>query len=313
MSYDETLRRYVVERPSADGYHVGWLRKVGDDIADQCVFLMGPRSGRYYCGIYPARPHDCRDFTPIGCDDVDSSCRARRRGRSAHPSNRSGAAAAPTAAGFDDSPRRPLRRRFTRQCIGGSSVRSVADAPSHSTGSRSSRISSISARSTAASGGVRMRGGPGCRSSMENRPARSARSPCTSDPRIVYAGSGEGLQRPDLAVGDGIYKLTDGGETWTHLALRDGQQIASIAIDPKDENRLFVAVLGHPYGPNATRRLSVARRRRDILARALQERKRRRLRRRSIRPTRRSSTQRFGRPVKRLGNRIIRDCRERRI
>src|SRR5579871_4672672 len=70
-----------------------------------------------------------------------------------------------------------------------------------------------------------------------------------SDPRIVYAGSGEGLQRPDLAIGDGIYKSSDGGTTWTHLGLRDGQQIASMAIDPANPNRLFVAVLGHPYGP----------------------------------------------------------------
>jgi photosystem II stability/assembly factor-like uncharacterized protein len=74
-----------------------------------------------------------------------------------------------------------------------------------------------------------------------------------SDPRIVYAGSGEGLQRPDLAVGDGIYKSTDGGDSWTHLGLRDGQQIASIAVDPKNANRLFVAVLGHPYGANPER------------------------------------------------------------
>jgi len=74
-----------------------------------------------------------------------------------------------------------------------------------------------------------------------------------SDPQIVYAGSGEGLQRPDLAVGDGMYKSTDGGATWAHLGLRDGQQIASIAVDPKDANRLFVAVLGHPYGPNPER------------------------------------------------------------
>ena len=74
-----------------------------------------------------------------------------------------------------------------------------------------------------------------------------------SNPQIVYAGSGEGLQRPDLAIGDGIYKSTDGGATWTHLGLRDGQQIASMAVDPTDANRLFVAVLGHPYGPNAER------------------------------------------------------------
>ncbi len=74
-----------------------------------------------------------------------------------------------------------------------------------------------------------------------------------SDPRIVYAGSGEGLQRPDLAVGDGIYKSSDGGATWTHLGLREGRQIASMAVDPTNANRLFVAVLGHPYGPSDER------------------------------------------------------------
>jgi photosystem II stability/assembly factor-like uncharacterized protein len=76
-----------------------------------------------------------------------------------------------------------------------------------------------------------------------------------SNPKIIYVGSGEGLQRPDLSTGDGIYKSTDGGATWTHLGLRDGQQIPQIVIDPHDPNRLFVAVLGHPYGANAERGL----------------------------------------------------------
>jgi len=74
-----------------------------------------------------------------------------------------------------------------------------------------------------------------------------------SNPDIVYVASGEGLQRPDLSVGDGIYKSTDAGKTWTHLGLRDGQQIPALAIDPRDPNRVFAAVLGHPYGPNAER------------------------------------------------------------
>ena len=74
-----------------------------------------------------------------------------------------------------------------------------------------------------------------------------------SDPNVIYVGSGEGLQRPDLATGDGIYKSTDAGKTWTHLGLRDAQQIAAILVDPNDSNRLFVAALGHPYGPNAER------------------------------------------------------------
>ena len=74
-----------------------------------------------------------------------------------------------------------------------------------------------------------------------------------SRPETIYVGSGEGLQRPDLSTGDGIYKSTDAGKTWTHLGLRDGFQIPSIIVDPKDPDRLFVAVLGHPYGPNKER------------------------------------------------------------
>ena len=76
-----------------------------------------------------------------------------------------------------------------------------------------------------------------------------------SNPNIIFAGSGEGLHRPDLSVGNGIYKSADAGKTWTHLGLRDGQQIPAIAIDPRDPNRVFAAVLGHPYGPNEERGL----------------------------------------------------------
>ncbi len=74
-----------------------------------------------------------------------------------------------------------------------------------------------------------------------------------SDPSIIYVGSGEGLQRPDLSIGDGMYKSTDAGKTWQHLGLREGQQIASVIVDPQDPNRLFVAVAGHPYGANKER------------------------------------------------------------
>jgi photosystem II stability/assembly factor-like uncharacterized protein len=74
-----------------------------------------------------------------------------------------------------------------------------------------------------------------------------------SNPNVLYVASGEGIQRPDLSIGDGVYKSTDGGKTWTNTGLRDGQQIGGIAIDPANENRVFVAVLGHPYGPNEER------------------------------------------------------------
>jgi photosystem II stability/assembly factor-like uncharacterized protein len=76
-----------------------------------------------------------------------------------------------------------------------------------------------------------------------------------SNSNIIYVGSGEGLHRPDLSVGNGIYKSTDAGKTWTHLGLRDGFQIPALAIDPRDPNRVFAAVLGHPYGPNEERGL----------------------------------------------------------
>ncbi|PYJ78097.1 MAG: glycoside hydrolase [Verrucomicrobia bacterium] len=74
-----------------------------------------------------------------------------------------------------------------------------------------------------------------------------------SNPNVVYVGSGEGLHRPDLSVGDGIYKSADAGKTWMHLGLRDAQQIAQLAVDPKNPDRMFVAVAGHPYGPNEER------------------------------------------------------------
>jgi len=74
-----------------------------------------------------------------------------------------------------------------------------------------------------------------------------------SNPNVVYAGSGEGIQRPDLSVGDGVYKSTDAGKTWVNTGLKDAQQIGGLAIDPNDENKVFVAALGHPYGPNTER------------------------------------------------------------
>ena len=74
-----------------------------------------------------------------------------------------------------------------------------------------------------------------------------------SDPNVIYVASGEGLHRPDLSVGDGIYKSSDGGKTWTHLGLREGQQIPALVVDPHEPNKLVAAVLGHPYGPSQER------------------------------------------------------------
>jgi photosystem II stability/assembly factor-like uncharacterized protein len=75
----------------------------------------------------------------------------------------------------------------------------------------------------------------------------------TSDPNTIYVASGEGLHRPDLSVGNGVYRSSDGGKTWSHLSLNDSQQIPSLAVDPRDAKRVYAAVLGHPYGPSAER------------------------------------------------------------
>jgi photosystem II stability/assembly factor-like uncharacterized protein len=73
------------------------------------------------------------------------------------------------------------------------------------------------------------------------------------DPDIIYVGSGEGLHRPDLGVGDGIFKTTDGGNTWNHVGLKDVQQVGRLVIHPSNPDIVFVAGLGHPYGANEQR------------------------------------------------------------
>ncbi|MBV9083947.1 MAG: hypothetical protein JOZ62_14815, partial [Acidobacteriaceae bacterium] len=74
-----------------------------------------------------------------------------------------------------------------------------------------------------------------------------------SDPNIIYAGTGESDIRSDLALGDGMYKSTDAGKTWTNIGLKDTRQISRIVIDPRDPNMVFVAALGHAYAPNDER------------------------------------------------------------
>ncbi len=74
-----------------------------------------------------------------------------------------------------------------------------------------------------------------------------------SDPRVIYVGTGEADMRSDIAYGNGVYKSTDGGRTWTHIGLDDTRQIGSIVVDPHDASVVYVAALGHAYGPNAQR------------------------------------------------------------
>jgi photosystem II stability/assembly factor-like uncharacterized protein len=74
-----------------------------------------------------------------------------------------------------------------------------------------------------------------------------------SDPNIVYAGMGESPIRGNVSYGDGVYRSTDGGKSWTNVGLKDTQQISRVRIDPKNPDVVFVAALGHVWGPNKER------------------------------------------------------------
>ena len=74
-----------------------------------------------------------------------------------------------------------------------------------------------------------------------------------SDHNVIYAGTGEGCIRGNMSYGDGVYKSVDGGLTWKNVGLRDTQHIGALIVDPKDSNVVFVAALGHAYGPNTER------------------------------------------------------------
>jgi photosystem II stability/assembly factor-like uncharacterized protein len=74
-----------------------------------------------------------------------------------------------------------------------------------------------------------------------------------SSPAVIYVGTGEADMRSQISFGNGVYKSTDGGQTWTHVGLDATRQIARIAVDPRNKDVVFVAALGHAYGPNPER------------------------------------------------------------
>ena len=74
-----------------------------------------------------------------------------------------------------------------------------------------------------------------------------------SEPGVVYAGMGESTIRADVSHGDGVCKSTDRGRTWVHLGLADTRHISEIRIHPRDPDRVWVAALGHAFGPNSER------------------------------------------------------------
>ncbi len=74
-----------------------------------------------------------------------------------------------------------------------------------------------------------------------------------ANPKVVWVGTGESNLRNSVSFGDGVYKSTDGGISWTHVGLVDTQTISRIVIDPKNPNHVLVAAVGHAFGPNAER------------------------------------------------------------
>ncbi len=74
-----------------------------------------------------------------------------------------------------------------------------------------------------------------------------------SDPNVIYVGAGEADWREDLTYGDGMWRSTDGGETWRHLGLDDTRHIAVVRVDPTNPEVVYVAAMGHAFGPNPTR------------------------------------------------------------
>ena len=76
-----------------------------------------------------------------------------------------------------------------------------------------------------------------------------------SDPSVIYAGMGESCIRGDVSHGDGVYRSSDAGETWTHCGLADTRHIGEIRVHPKDPHHVYVAALGHAFGPNEERGL----------------------------------------------------------
>jgi photosystem II stability/assembly factor-like uncharacterized protein len=87
----------------------------------------------------------------------------------------------------------------------------------------------------------------------ESNPSIGAIAIAPSDPNVIYVGTGEPCFRGDITYGNGMYKSVDAGKTWTHIGLEDSRHIAKILIDPQNPDLVYVAALGHAFGPNEER------------------------------------------------------------
>ena len=108
-----------------------------------------------------------------------------------------------------------------------------------------------------ASGGVwkSVNGGSTFKPVFDRQPVQSigAMTVDPTNPKIVWAGTGESWVRNSVSIGDGIYKSTDGGENWNNVGLKDSEHIAKIIVDPKDGNTVFACATGHLWNDNEER------------------------------------------------------------
>ncbi|MFY9673563.1 MAG: hypothetical protein WAK13_03880 [Terriglobales bacterium] len=87
----------------------------------------------------------------------------------------------------------------------------------------------------------------------DGAPAIGSVAVATSDPNVVYVGTGEACLRGNISQGDGVWKSLDAGKNWKNVGLKDSRAIGRVIINPRNPDIVFVAALGHPYGPNAER------------------------------------------------------------
>src|SRR6266508_4059432 len=185
-----------------------------------------------------------------------SSSRPRAR-RSAAPSAPSASPVAPAGLPVPPSARGPV---FDSGVLSGLSARNIGSAV------MSGRVAAVAARNVegrttlfvgAASGGVWKSedGGTRFKPVFDKQPVQSigAVTIDPSNPKTVWVGTGESWMRNSVSVGDGIYKSTDGGETWTNMGLRDSEHIVRILVSPKDGDTVYACVPGRLWSDSAER------------------------------------------------------------